>query len=378
MINKKRLAEEFTRQAAIASPSFREGEISRYLIERLEALGAEIVMDDTAGEIGGESGNLIAYFPASGRECEPFMLSAHMDTVEPVDGVVPVFKDGVFTSQGDTVLGADDKAGLCEIIEAISVLKDQQIPHGPIEVVITVCEEIGLLGAKHLDLSRIRSRRGLALDTNGVDRVIHKAPCANKFRFEVTGREAHAGVAPELGLSAIEVAAKAISKMRLGRVDEETSANIGLIRGGQATNIIPNRVILEGEARSHDSEKLVRQTEHMVTCLEEATRELEKDIDGETVRAQVKVEVLADYPLMAVPRDSALIALVEEASGALGRTIAVQAAGGGSDANIFNGGGIETLILGCGMQHVHTLNESVSLDDMVRVSELLVEVLRRA
>ncbi len=378
MINSKRLAEEFTRLAAIASPSFREGEISRYLVKRLGDLGAEVVMDDAAGKIGGESGNLIAYFPARGRECEPFMLSAHMDTVEPADGVVPVFKDGVFTSQGDTILGADDKAGLAEIIEAIAVLKDQQIPHGPIEVVITVCEEVGLTGAKHLDLSRIRSRRGLALDTNGVDRVIHKAPCANKFRFEITGREAHAGVAPELGLSAIEVAGRAISKMHLGRVDEDTSANIGLIRGGQATNIIPSRVVLDGEARSHDSGKLARQTEHMVACLEQAAKELEKDIRGEKVRPGIKVEVLADYPLMAVPRDAPLIALVEEAGNALGRTIKVEGAGGGSDANIFNGAGIETLILACGMENVHTLKESVRLDDMVRVSELLVEVLRRA
>lgn len=378
MVNRERLAAEFARQAAIDSPSFREGKICRYLVERFRELGAEVVLDDAGVEIGSESGNLIASFPGTGKESEALMLSVHMDTVEPAEGVEPVLNDGVFTSAGETILGADDKAGIAEILEALEVVREGQIPHGPLEVVVTVCEEVGLLGAKQLDCDRLRSRRALALDTAGVDLLIHRAPCANKLRFEITGREAHAGIAPQLGLSAIQVAARAIDRMPLGRVDEETTANIGVIAGGQATNIIPKAVVLEGEARSHDPQKLKAQTERMVACLEEAADEMAQVIEGQEVRAEVRTEVMADYPQMAVPVDAPIIALVQAAAGRLGRQVEVKVAGGGSDANIFNGQGIETVILGTGMTDVHTVNESVSVDDMARVAELLVEVIRLA
>jgi len=378
MINRARLCEEFARQAAIASPSRREGEISRYLSERFRQLGGTVVMDGAGAAVVGESGNLIVSFPARGRQSEPLMLSVHMDTVEPADGVTPVLTDGVFTSAGETILGADDKAGIAEIVEALEVLREQQIPHGPLEVVVTICEEIGLVGAKLLDYSQVRSRRALALDTSGVDRIIHRAPCANKLRFEIIGREAHAGIAPEQGLSAIAIAAIAIAEMKLGRIDDKTTANLGTIEGGQATNIVPNRVVIEGEVRSHDIDKLTRQTEHMVGCFQRAALRASVAIDGQVVHGAVKVEVIGDYPLMQVAEEAGIVQLVREAGAALGRTITVEAAGGGSDANIFNGHGIETVILGTGMARVHTIEEQVKVDDMEQVAELLVEIIRRA
>ena len=378
MIDTERLAAEFARQAAISSPSFREGEMARYLTERLRRMGAEVFMDGAGERVGGESGNLIAAFPARGKERDPLMFSVHMDTVGPAEGVAPLLTDGVFTSAGETILGADDKAGIAEIIEALEVVRENNIPHGPIEVVVTICEEVGLLGAKHLDFSRIRARRGLALDTSGVDLLIHRAPAANKMRFEITGREAHAGIAPEKGISAIEVAAAAVASMHLGRIDGETTANIGTIQGGQATNIVAKKVVLEGEARSHDPEKLTRQTEHMVSCLKEAARKLAREFDGETFTPEVKIEVVTDYPAMAVPLEGSIIQLVREASDRLQRPLEIRAAGGGSDANIFNGQGIETVILGTGMTNVHSVDECVRVEDMARVAGLLVEVIRLA
>lgn len=378
MINTARIAAEFARLAAISSPSRREGAISRYLVQRLEGLGAEVLMDDAGPRAGGESGNLIARFPARGKECAALMVSVHMDTVEPADGVVPVLTDGVFTSAGETILGADDKAGIAEIIEALEVIREAQIPHGPLEVVVTVCEEIGLLGAKLLNPKLIQARRGIALDTSGVDLVIHRAPAANKLRFEILGLEAHAGIAPDKGISAIEVAARAIAAMPLGRIDEETTANIGTINGGQATNIVAKKVVIEGEARSHDAAKLARQTQTMVTCFEQAARAAARQIDGVLVTPEVRIEVLSDYPLMHVPRRSGILSLIETAAGRLGRSLEVKGAGGGSDANIFNSHGIETVILGTGMTDVHTLNESVRVDDMEQVARLLVEIIREA
>jgi tripeptide aminopeptidase len=378
MVNSERLAEEFARQAAIASPAFREGEISRYLVQRFRGLGMTVVMDEAGAAIGSESDNIIATLPASGKNSEPLLLSAHMDTVVPAEGVQPVLIDGVFKSAGDTILGADDKAGLAEIIEAIEVVKERDIPHGVIEVVVTVCEEKGLLGAKHLDYSKVVSRRGLALDTSGTDRVINTAPAANKMRFTLTGRESHAGIEPEKGVSAIVAAARGIAAMRLGRIDHETTANIGTIQGGQATNIIPRQVVLEGEARSHDPEKLRVQTEHMLACLQEATAASVRNIDGELVSVALETEVMSDYPYMAVPPDAGILRLVEKAAGRLGRTVALRNGGGGSDANIFNAHGIETVIIGTGMTDVHTVEESVRVSDMVRVAELLVEIIRLA
>jgi tripeptide aminopeptidase len=378
MVHQARISEEFARLAAIASPSFQEGEIARYLTQRLQRLGAEVVFDEAGELIGAESGNLVAYFPADGREAEPFMLSVHMDTVEPAVGVMPALRDGVFTSAGDTVLGADDKAGIAEIIEALEIMRERGIARGPVEVVVTVCEEVGLLGAKHLDFSLLKSRRGLALDTSGVDLAIHRAPCGNKLRFEVLGREAHAGIAPEKGISAIEVAARAIACMRLGRIDDETTANIGTISGGQAINIVAKRALLEGEARSHDPQRLEEQTQHMIACFKDTARTMQRTIDGLLVTPEVRWEITSDYPMMHVPLDAPLVQLLRDASAGLGRQIEVRSAGGGSDANIFNAHGIQTLILGTGMTNVHTLDESVSIADMTRVTELLVEVLRRA
>ncbi|OEU52753.1 MAG: peptidase M20 [Desulfuromonadales bacterium C00003096] len=378
MVNRQRIAEEFSRLAGISSPAFGEGEISRYLVDRLQKLGATVVMDDAGDKIGSESGNLIATFPATGKDSEPLLVSVHMDTVGPAEGVQPVLKDGVFTSAGDTILGADDKAGITEIIEALEVVRELGIPHGPVELVIAVCEEVGLLGVKHLDRSKVTARRGVALDTSGVDWLINTAPGANKMRFEIIGRESHAGIAPEQGVSAIVAAAKGVAAMRLGRIDHETTANIGTFHGGEAANIIPRKVVLKGEARSHDSAKLAEQTEHMIACLEEAAREASCTIDGERVEVTVNQKVTSDYPRMAVSADAAIVQLAQQAAVSLGRTLEVQDGGGGSDANILNSYGIETVILGTGMCKVHSVEESVSVADMARVAELLVEIIRLA
>jgi tripeptide aminopeptidase len=377
MVNSERITAEFMRQAAISSPSLQETEMARYLEDRFRQLGAEIVFDDAAAKVGGVVGNLIARLPGS-KSGEPFLFSVHMDTVVPCDNVEPVLIDGVVRTAGETILGADDKAGIAEVIEALEVVREQGIAHVPIEVVVTVGEEIGLVGAKALDYSLVQAKRGIALDTPGVDWVVRRAPGANRMQFEVFGQAAHAGVAPEKGLSAIEVAARAVAKMRLGRIDFETTANIGTVEGGLATNIVAEKMLLTGEARSHDAGKLAEQTEHMLACFEEAADELVREIDGEVVRAVVKSEVRPDFPRMAVPEEAPIVDLVQRAAAALGREMKDRLGGGGSDANIFNEKGIEMVIVGTGMQNVHSTDEEVAVDDLVQVAEFLVEVVRLA
>ena len=378
MINQQRLSEEFARLAAINSPSLQEGQIAVYLEQRLRTLGGEVIYDRAAVATGGEVGNLVARFASTGKEAEPLLLSVHMDTVEPGGQVEPVLNDGLFASAGDTILGADDKAGIAEIIEALEVVREQGIPHGEIELVVTIAEEIGLVGAKQFDFGLVRSRRGYALDTPGIDWMVLRAPGANRLRVEITGRESHAGVAPEMGLSAIQTAALALAEMPLGRIDAETTANIGRIEGGVACNIVPRRVFLEGEARSHDPEKLQRQTELMVDCFERAADAMARQIDGELCRPQLSVEVQPDYPQMAVAENALVVDLARRAAVAAGQDLKVRVGGGGSDANIFNANGIETIILGTGMQHVHSADEQVAVADMAHVARLLVEIIRQA
>lgn len=378
MINRQRLSDEFARLAAINSPPLQESAIASYLAERLQRLGGEVCFDNAAATTGGEVGNLLARFPAAGKDSAPLLFSVHMDTVEPGGQVVPVLRDGVFYSAGNTVLGADDKAGIAELVEALEVVAEAGIAHGPIEVVVAIAEEIGLVGAKHLDYRLLRSRRGFALDTKGIDRMVLMAPGANRLKVRITGLAAHAGLAPERGVSAIQTAALALARMRLGRIDEETTANIGRIEGGVATNIVPQQVILEGEARSHDPHKLQVQTEHMLACFEEAADAMGRQIDGQLVRPTVHAEVLADFPRMAVAEDAPVVKLARSAAAAVGHRLEVRLGGGGSDANIFNAHGIEMIILATGMENVHTHQESVAVADMVHVTELLVEIIRQA
>ncbi len=377
MINRQRIIDEFTRQASIDSPSFKEAKIAKYLEQRFKQLGAEIEFDDAGTKIGSNSGNMIARVPGS-KSGKPLLLSAHMDTVTPADNVEPILKDGIFTSAGETILGGDDKSGIVEIIEALEVLQEQQIPYVPLEIVISICEEQGLLGAKQLDFSKFEAQHGIALDTRGVDIVINRAPAANRFKIDIFGHEAHAGVCPEQGISAIQIASRAINRMNLGRIDAETTANIGTIHGGLASNIIPSQLSLRGEVRSHNVDKLREQTELIIGIVEEEVNRAKIIIGGETKSASISLELKEDFSPMLVAEDAQILKIIQEAGNALGRPQKIQAAGGGSDANIFNGHDIEMVIMATGMEKVHTINEQIAVDDMVKASELLVEVIRRA
>jgi len=377
MVDQQRISDEFMRQAAIDSPSFHEEAMAKYLQKCFEKLGATIEFDDAGKQVGSDSGNLIARIPGK-KIGAPLLLSAHMDTVTPAKNVTPVLKDGIFTSAGDTILGGDDKSGIVEIIEAITVLNEQNIPYVPLEIAISICEEQGLLGAKQFDFSQFKAKRAIALDTRGTDVIINRAPAANRFKIDIFGHEAHAGVCPEAGISAIQIASRAITRMNLGRIDEETTANIGTIHGGMAPNIIPGQISLRGEIRSHNVDKLRLQTESIVSIVEEEVRNGAITSNGEPLQARMAIEINDDYPPMRVADNAEIVQLICEAGKAINRPQQVTAAGGGSDANIFNNNGIEMVIMGTGMEKVHTIDEYISLDDMVKTSELLIEIIRRA
>ncbi len=376
MIQKDRLKDLLIELVQIDSHSLKEYEIAMRLKRELEEIGAEVWIDDAGEKVKGSVGNLIAHFPGNVAGAEPILLSAHMDTVVPGEGVVPILDGTILRSNGRTVLGGDDKSGIAIICEALRVVHENRLPCSDIDVIFTICEESGLLGAKCLDISRLRAKTGLVLDSDSVGYLFTKAPAANRMEFQIHGLEAHAGVCPEKGVSAIQVAADGISKMRLGRIDEETTANIGRIQGGMAVNIIPNSVVLKGEARSHSEEKLNQQTDHMLTCLKEAAQRATLGTDGKRFQATVESKIERDYDSMAIPDDSPIVQLVQSAARNLGMELKTQATGGGCDANILNKKGLEVANLSTGMREIHTVNEWLDLNDLNISAEMVLEIIR--
>jgi tripeptide aminopeptidase len=376
MIDAARLKEEFLELAAISSPSKHEGTIARRLEAILKGMGATVEVDGAGEKIEGDTGNLLARFPGNTPGAPPFLLSGHMDTVGPAEKIRPVVEGDVIRTDGTSVLGGDDKAGVVAILEAIRVLRERAIPHGDIEVVLTICEEYGLLGAKNFDTGRLRARRGLVLDVDGVCELITRAPAANRMSFTVHGLPAHAGICPEQGMSAIQIAAEAVAAMKLGRLDAETTANLGIIQGGLATNIVPATVTVRGETRSLSVEKLEAQTAHMRACFDDAARRHSVRVGDRSYRARVEAQVDRQYSRLDIRDDASIVRLVQAAAAATGRSCRTRGTGGGSDANVFAERGLEVANLACGMREIHTVNEWVDVRDLVLTAGLVVETVR--
>jgi tripeptide aminopeptidase len=376
MINQERIKNLLLELVQIDSVSREERDVAERIKAYCEELGAEVFIDDAGGKVGGNSGNVIARFPGTVPTAEPIMMSAHMDTVVPGKGVKPIVEGDIIRTDGSTVLGGDDKSGCSVIIETIRCLQEQSIPHAPIDAVFSICEEVGLLGAKHLDMSKVRAKYGLVFDSDDPGFLFTKGPSADHFEIKIFGLESHAGVAPEQGISAIRIAAEAISAMKLFRIDDETTANIGVIRGGEATNIITNLVTLRGEARSLDDAKLDAQTAHILKCCEDAAAKYEVTVDGVTTKARVEAHVTREYHAMDVSDDSRVVKLVKEAATRMGLEVKTLASGGGCDANIFNKRGIECANLGTGMRAIHTVKEWLDVKDMYASAEITLEIMR--
>ncbi len=375
MINKTRLAETFMSLVTIDSVSKEEGAMADEMVKRLQAMGAETIFDQASQKIGSQTGNLVAKFKGSAAVA-PLLLSAHMDTVEPGRGIKPELKEGLFTSDGTTILGADDKSAIAILLETIQILHENDLPHGPLELVFSVCEEIGLVGAKHLDFTLISAPYGYVLDSMDTQGIVTQAPSANHLEFEIYGKDAHAGAAPENGINAILLASRAIAGLHLGRIDHETTANIGIIEGGLATNIVPKRVTVKGEVRSHDEDKLTQITDTIVSAFQQAIDTYEAPAAEENL-PRLEIVVESDFTRTFIPEDHPVVKMARQAAANLGRpTMQTKTTGGGADANIFFKNGIIAGVLGTGMRDMHSVNESIKLDDMIATTELLLEIIQ--
>ncbi len=371
MINSQRMGQRFKSLVEIDSLSRHELDVALELEKILTSMGAAVCFDNAKEETGGNCSNLIARFKGT-VDRKPIFLSGHMDTVGPGEGIKVQYQDGIFRSDGTTVLGADDKSAIAIILEVMDVILENKLEYPPVEIIFTVCEEIGLLGAKHLDYSLMESTFGYILDSTDTEGIVTKAPASNKIILKVYGRAAHAGAAPENGINAISIASRAIAELPLGRIDEETTCNLGTIKGGVATNIVPELVEIHGESRSHDPDKLKTITENMVSSFQTAAREFDDGSGDPKIEAVIE----NDFPNTNIPEDHEAILLARKAADNIGISLASKTIGGGADANIFFGKGIVAGVLGTGMTDVHTLNESIDIRDMENSARLVLEILK--
>lgn len=375
MINFERMIDHVLDLIRIDSESRQEKDVAFRLKSQLEKLGAEVYMDDAGSKTGSNTGNVIACVKGTKSDVPPFLLSAHMDTVVPGKGVRPVRAGKAVKTSGNTILGGDDKTGLSIIMEVLRTLKEKGTTHGDLEIVFSICEEIGLLGAKAVDPKRLRAKDGIVLDSEFASILTTQGPAAVRMEVNVHGLASHAGVAPENGISAIQIASEAIAKMKLGRIDKETTANIGVIQGGLATNIIPNLVCLKGEARSLNPGKLQAQVRHMKRCLDEAVKKHALKRGGKKGTGKIEAEVDHDYSRLNLNQNARVVKLAHKAAKKLAYTLKEGATGGGSDANVYNRWNIRVANLGTGMRDIHTVKEWIDLDDFNRSANLLAEMI---
>ncbi len=366
-INQQRLLDEFFELVQIDSAPKDERLIADVLIHKLQGLGFNVTEDDAGQKIGGNAGNVIGILEGQ-KDAPALLFCAHMDRVHPGLGIRPQLNNGIITSDGTTILAADDVAGIVAILEAIRMIQEQKLPHGRLEILFTVAEEGGLFGAKSLDATKLQAKAGFFLDAGGpVGSIVTQAPAQKGLNAIIHGKAAHAGVAPEEGINAIFVAAEAITKMKLGRIDSETTSNIGIIQGGVATNIIPDRVELKGEARSLNNDQLVLQMNHMVEVINSTCA-------SHGVTADINVS--HSYSAFDLSEDDVAVKLAVDAAKAMGLNPTLESTGGGSDANIINGYGIPSVVLGMGYTDVHTTSEAIPVEQLVAAANYVLSIIK--
>ena len=357
MANRDRLTKTLIDLIRIDSPSGEEDAIDREVSSRLEALGLKVHHDSF--------NNVIAKLPGVG---EPVLLSAHLDTVDPGRGIQPEVDGDVIRSDGSTILGGDCKAGVTIVLEALTHVVESGSGHLPVEVVFTRHEEGGLVGAHHLDLSLIISRRGVVFDGEGpVSRISVAAPSQNVVTGQIRGRAAHAGVEPEKGISSIIIAAEILTQLPLGRIDAETTANVGRIDGGLKRNIIPEDTFIDGEIRSRDNGKLDHYSQQFRQIFQEAAERHPE--------AQVTLDISNTYQAYSISAAHPTVEMLGRALDAMGLKPNLEATGGGSDANIFVANGIVALPVGIGVRSFHTTKETAVISEVVQGAEMCQRVI---
>jgi len=351
------LTDTFFKMVRISSESGEEKEFIAYLKDLFtNELKAECTIDNY--------GNLIAKISAKNTNCtEPVLFGVHADTVKPGKNIEPILKNGIISSKGETILGADDKAGIAELFEAIRTAEQ----HPPLEIVVSREEEVGLKGSKNIDTSLIKSKRGFVVDMDNLESIVIGGPCKTKIFVDITGKAAHAGMEPEKGISSIKAASYAISMLEEGWIDEETTVNVGIINGGQTINIVPEKTNVKIECRSQSDEKCLRQSNLIKEVFLTAAK---------TAGAQAKVEMQLDYKSSHISENAEVVKVARKAVSSIGLKPNVKIVCGGTDAINYNEKGIETVVIGMGVKAEHTKEENIAVENMEKAIDIIKHIFK--
>lgn len=368
LISSQRVVNSFCDLVRIDSPSFQEREMADYLTQKLTSMGLSVCEDNAGEKIGGTAGNLLATLPGEG---EPILFCTHMDTVEPALGKeAVVHPNGMITSKANTVLGADDLAGLSAVLEAVQTILDKDLPHRPLELLFTVAEEVYCQGASVFDTSQIKAKECYTLDLSGpIGKAAYQAPSILSFTAQIKGKSAHAGFAPQEGIHAIQGASLSISQLKLGQIDEQTTANVGIIQGGEGTNIVPEHCLVKGEVRSFSHDKAQEQIQHIQKVFEQSCQSIGAAVDFSWV-CHIKA-YQTDCSLPVVTR-------YEQVCRQMGIEPQLTTTLGGSDYNFLaEVEGLNGLVLASAMNQCHSCEEYTSVEDISKVAELALQLMIR-
>ncbi|MBQ4493994.1 MAG: M20/M25/M40 family metallo-hydrolase [Elusimicrobiaceae bacterium] len=373
-VNHQRMLKNFLEITKIYAPSGEEKAMLDHAKKELTKLGCKVYIDKAGKTFGSTAqGNLTANFKGNIKSA-PFILGGHLDTVRPCKGVKPSVKNGKVITDGKTILGADDRAGLAMIFEILRTLKENKVKHPPVDIILTLCEEGGMYGSKYLDTKIIKGKEGLLLDSESNEELVVNAPKAVLFYATIKGVASHAGVAPEKGINALQVAAKAISMMRLGRIDPMTISNIGVVNGGQSTNVVMPELTLKGEVRSRTKGHLEKELKHIEDCFKKAAKMFVKKVDGKTIKPEIIWSTELKYPLLDIAPKSALITHIKNCGKKFGLNIKTASSGGGFDANVLAGKGLFMPIIGVGYADEHTTKESLDIETFFKTADLVLDI----
>jgi len=363
-MNTSRLVDRFIRYISCDSESKNERGFCELIESELAGLGLSVRRDEVGEKCGSNGWNVYAFLPGEG---EPILFSAHMDTVSPGVGIRAVIQDGVIRTSGDTILAADDKAGIAAVMEALEVIKEENLNHRPIEVLFSVCEELGLLGAKHADYSNIKSKQAVVLDSGLVGELINQSPAKLELHVEITGKAAHAAVDPSKGINAVKAAAAAIANIPCGFVDECSVMNVANFLSPGKSNVVPEKASFDIDMRSFDNGRL---------DMHVAAVEAEVKTACAAVGASYKIEVDRQADILFVPPDSALAKRLQEVYAGFGIDTRIQKTYGGSDATWLFYNGIDAINIGTGMTDAHSTDEHISLADLETTAKVTLAMMR--
>ena len=370
MINEKRLIKTFTDLVKIDSESRNEKNVASYIEKKIKKLKLKYKFDNSKKLTGSNVGNLIIYKKDNNSK-KFFVLSSHMDTVVPGNGIKPIVKKNHIESGGNTILGADDKSGLAIILEVFETLVEKKYPHVNLEAAITTCEEIGLLGAKFLNYKLLKSKSGIVLDSTSPSRLVLKGPSSDYFSIDILGVESHSGINPEKGISSIKIASEVISKIKIGRIYKDTTLNIGKIKGGSAINIVPGKTSIQCEIRSH--------RESVISKILDQIKKNLKIIEKKYKKINPKFSIIFKkeriYDSINISPNNEIVKRVLKASKELNYKTNIVETGGGADANFFVKNKISTVNLGTGMREFHTVDEKLILDEFITSANIVLKTI---